>query len=392
MESANRIKSIVTSINAKLGAKTINLASAVKVLCGGYSATKGTSYTPITSNHPIASCKRILEILNGANKATGYNDCTVTSTVQRLCDGYTEQIPLYSFGALSDLHIQYATGTDDFARALTYLKDKVPFTCVCGDLVAYATAENMAQYKEYVDTYAGDMPLYECAGNHECYDYINEKVTDANLTGDLLDRWTSATGKETYYSFNYGNDVFIFLSLKSGNASNLFVDGGLTWLEQTLEANKGKRCFVFQHVQDPNDDGADPSHSYSPILSGTPGQTFLSLLRKYKNTVWFHGHTHVTFGVEQYPVSENLGYRSVHIPSLSNPRFYNAETNALEDYYFDADGNKICGSAMAEGYIVDVYENKIVLRGFNFAAGDNKDEVAALTDEVYVLDTTLQTV
>ena len=169
----------------------------------------------------------------------------------------------------------------------------------------------------------------------------------------------------------------------------MFVDGGLDWLEQTLEANKNKRCFVWQHVQDPQDDGADPSHSYSPILNGTQGQTFLSLLRKYKNTVWFHGHTHVTFGVEQYPVREELGYRSVHIPSLSSPRFYNAETNALEDYYFDEYGNKIWGSSMAEGYIVDVYEGKIVLHGINFADGDNKDQVAAMADEVYVFDTTL---
>ena len=183
--------------------------------------------------------------------------------------------------------------------------------------------------------------------------------------------------------------MFIFLSLKSESASNLFVDGGLAWLEQTLEANKNKRCFVFQHVQDPMDSSADPSHSYSPILGGTSGSEFLRLIKKYKNTVWFHGHTHVTFGVENYPVTESLGYRSVHIPSLASPRFYNADTNALEDYYFDEYGNKIWGSSLAEGYIVDVYAKKIVLRGINFASGSNKNEVQAFSDEVYVLDTTL---
>ena len=332
MESKNRIKSIVNSIDRKLNCKTVNLASAVNIICNDYSATKGTAYKEQASSHPVASCQRMVEILNGANKATGYNDPTLTDAVQRLCNGYAEDTPLYSFGALSDLHLQYATGTDDFARALTYLKDRVPFTCVCGDLVSFADAANMAQYKEYVDTYAGNMPLYECAGNHETYP---EYAVGGTLDNAL---WKSATGKEPYYSFTYGNDVFIFLSLKTGGANNLFVDGGLDWLEQTLEANKNKRCFVWQHVQDPQDDGADPSHSYSPILNGTQGQTFLSLLRKYKKTVWFHGHTHVTFGVEQYPVREELGYRSVHIPSLSSPRFYNAETNALEDYYFDEYG------------------------------------------------------
>lgn len=383
MESKNRIKSIINSIDRKLNCKTVNLASAVKVLCGGYSATKGTSYTAKASNHAIASCKRMGEILDGANKTTGYNDSTLTGAVQRLCNGYAEEEPLYSFGALSDLHIQYETGLDDFQRALTYLKSRVPFTCICGDLVSYADAATMAQYKNYVDTYAGNMPIYECAGNHETYPELG---VGANIDASL---WKSTTGKETFYSFNYGNDVFIFLSLKSERPNDLFVDGGLTWLAQTLEANKNKRCFVWQHVQDPADASADPTHYYSNILGGTSGAEFLRIIRQYKNTIWFHGHTHLTFGAEKYPVNEELGYRSVHIPSLSGPRFYNAETNALENYYFDEHGNKIWGSLLAEGYIVDVYESKIVLRGINFAAGTNKNEVSAFPDEVYVLDTTL---
>ena len=49
--------------------------------------------------------------------------------------------------------------------------------------------------------------------------------------------------------------------------------------------------------------------------------------------------------------------------------------------------NKIWGSSMAEGYIVDVYEGKIVLRGINFADGDNKDQVTIKADEIYILTT-----
>lgn len=390
MISLNRIKSIINAIDRKIGAKTVNLSSAVKILCNGYSKTTASGYTSNTTQSQVASVNRINTVLDNANKKTGYNDSTLTSAVQRLCDGYEEDNLLYSFGVLSDLHIQYETGLADFQRALTYLKDKVPFTCVCGDLVAYATAENMAQYKSYVDAYAGDMQLYECAGNHETYDYINGTVTAKTLTGDLLTRWVNATGKTNpNYSFEYGNDVFIFLSLKSESANDLFVDGGLTWLANTLEANKNKRCFVFQHVQDPADNTADPSHKYSPILNGAPGKEFLRLIKQYKNTVWFHGHTHLTFGVEQYPVSEDLGYRSVHIPSLSGPRFYDKETNELVNYYYDENNVQIWGSTLAEGYIVDVYENKIVLRGINFAAGTNKNEVTEMIDECYVFDTTI---
>lgn len=390
LEITRRIKALVNAIDAKLGAKIVNLASGVSILCGSYAGIKGVD-TVVTqqaqsSAVQIESVERIKTVLNKANQTTGYNDSNLTDAVQRLCDGYAAEAPLYSFGALSDLHIQYETGLDDFKRALTYLKERVPFTCVCGDLVSFASAENMAQYKTYVDTYAGDMPLYECAGNHETY-------PELGVGGDLAtELWGSTTGKAPYYAVEYGDDVFIFLGLKSEQANDLFVDGGLDWLQQTLETNRNKRCFVWQHVQDPEDNTADPSHSYSGILGGTSGAEFLKLIRHYKNTVWFHGHTHLTLGASHYPVSETLGYRSVHIPSLSGPRFYDEEADALVDYYYDENNNKIWGSLLAEGYIVDVYANKIVLRGINFAADTNRGEVKAFTDEVYVLDTTLRTV
>lgn len=390
MECTKKIKAIINAIDRKLNASTVNLSSAVKLLCDSYTATKASDYTPINTTSgsvQVQSIDRIKAVLDIANQKTGYNDSTLTEAVQRLCNGYDRTDAdgkyLYTFGVLSDLHIQYETGLADFQRALEYLSLMTSFTCICGDLVSYATAENMAQYKTYVDTYAGNMPVYECAGNHETY-------PDLGVGGELdVNLWRTTTGKDPYYSFSYGNDVFIFLSLKSERANDLFVDGGLTWLAETLEANKNKRCFVFQHVQDPADNTADPSHKYSPILNGTSGSEFLRLIKKYKNTVWFHGHTHLTFNVEQYPVSEDLGYRSVHIPSLSGPRFYNKETNSLENYYFDENNNKIWGSELAEGYMVNVYENCIKLICIDFATGENKDTVS-IKSESYIFDTTLQ--
>ena len=389
-KSTSRIKKLLNAADAKTGVKNINLSSAVKILSNGYTGITASEYTPTSTKSgsvPLASLERIKANLDTANTKTGYNDVTLTEAMQRLCDGYTEGAPLYSFGALADIHIQYNTGLDDFARALTYLKDKVPFTCICGDLVSFASSENMAQYKTYVDTYAGDMPIYECAGNHETFPSLGVSGT---LDTDL---WTSATGKDAYYSFEYGDDVFIFLSIYKHTSNNLFPTGGLEWLENTLEANKNKRCFVFQHIpQSSVDKAADPSNKYdTSMLEGTDGKAFIALLKNYKNTVWFHGHTHFTLGLEQYPVSDELGYRSVHIPSLVSPRYYDKENNSYIDSYIDENGNTVWGSILAEGYIVDVYENKIVLRGINFASGANKDEVAPMVDEIYAIDTTLQT-
>lgn len=394
MEAAKSIKRLIKAAERRTGTKTLNLASAVKILCSGYSGQRGNTFVEGTSGNPIESCKRVCSILNGANRSTGYNDTTLTSAVQRLCDGYGEGTPLYSFGVLSDLHLQYGEstygGVADFQRALTYLKDRVAFTCIPGDLVAwagtgsaeyYGTTDYMAQYRAAVDGYAGDMPVYECAGNHETYPAQGVSGTvDTAL-------WRNTTGKELYYSFTHGNDVFAFLSLKGTDEDDLFADGGLAWLEELLEANRDRRCFVFQHCPELADRSADPSGKWSSLMEGASGRAFVALMKHYQNTIWFHGHTHVTLGVDEYPISEHLGYRSVHVPSLVSPRFYDVDTNSLQDYYYDENNNKIWGSLLAEGYIVDVYESKIVLRGINFAAGDNRTGVLPLADEVYGLDT-----
>lgn len=378
MKSAGVIRQLICAIDAKLKAKTVSLASGVALLGQGFCAEQGTSREGSSTDSSVGSLRCLAGILDSANKTTGYADSTVTDAVQRLCDGYAEGKKRYSFGVLADLHIQYDTGLGDFRRALEYLKKRVPFTCVCGDLVSYASAENMAQYKAYVDAYAGDMPLYACAGNHETYPQQGvASVLDEGL-------WTETTGKKPYFSFEYQGDVFLFLSLQT---ETTFADGGLAWLEEMLEANKDKRCFVFQHLHDPEDDTADPSHKYSDMLAHTQGRAFLALMRQYRNAIWFHGHTHLTFQSEQYPVGEVLGYRSVHIPSLSGPRFYNAATDTLDNYYFDENGTQIWGSVLAEGYIVDVYADKILLRGINFAAGSHRDRVEPMADEFYALPT-----
>ena len=272
----------------------------------------------------------------------------------------------YSFGALSDVHIVYDTATSDFQKALTYLNDNVDvaFTCICGDLTDNGTAEQLAQYKAVVDAYSADTPVYAIAGNHE--DYSKQPT--------LLEQYT---GKPLYYSFTHGNDMFLMLGCYSWANDGVFTNEYLQWVYETLEANRNKRCFVFEHVF-PWGDSGNPNGLYSfDMFSGTKGSVFQSLLRHYKNTVFFHGHSHTKFYLQEVDEKANysdaLGYRSVHIPSLAVPRdIVNA---ALSNIYADS-----------EGYVVDVYENGIHLRGRDFV----KEEFLPIAS--YWLDTTLQTI
>ena len=270
----------------------------------------------------------------------------------------------YSFGALSDVHIVYQTATFDFQKALTYLNEDVDvaFTCIAGDLTEDGTEEQLQQYKAVVDAYSADTPVYAIAGNHESY----------STQPTLLEQYT---GKPLYYSFEHGDDVFIMCGCHSWSNDGVFTQTYLQWLYETLEANRNKRCFIFEHVF-PWDDSGNPGGHYSfDMFSGTKGSVFQSLLRHYKNTVLFHGHSHTKFNLQDVDdkanYSDALGYRSVHIPSLAVPR--DIVNSALSNIYADS-----------EGYVVDVYENGIHLCGRDFVKGE------FLPIASYWLDTTLQ--
>ncbi len=402
-KSDARLRALMQAADVKTGARHLSFSAAVQDLCDGYpgamtasvAEAAGNSEEEATADTGAVALEcggRLRAILEAVNAHTGASDPTLTEAVQRLCDGYEGEVPLYSFAALSDLHMQYETGRADLERALTYLRDRVAFTCVCGDLVAwagegtvsaYGTKDYMEQYRLCVEQFAGDMPVYECAGNHESYPaYQQSGSVDADV-------WTATTGKPLYYAITQGEDVFLFVSLRSDRQSDPFPEGALEWLEEELEAHREQRCFVFQHCPEQADKAADPLGVYATILNGAPGQAFVALMKRYPRVVWFHGHTHLTLEEASDPVSDRdvLGYRSVHIPSLASVRFYDpSDPTQLPDYDYDG-SNKIWGSQYAEGYIVDVYPRKIVLRGINFAAGDDRTQVEAMAGEVYALTT-----
>lgn len=283
---------------------------------------------------------------------------------------------LYSFGAISDVHLSVADSENDFVRALKYLDNsEVDFTCICGDMTNSGNDTQLARYKELVEANA-KTPVYAISGNHETYTY-NDGIES---------RIATYTGNPLYYSFSVGGDVFIMLGIKSEGA--LFTESELQWFYETLEANRNKRCFVFQHCMlgygnvetcgNPN--GMYQSHCWSGN-GQTQMEIFESLLTHYSNTVWFHGHSHFKFRLQEEcdysNLDESKGFKSVHIPSIARPR---------QEDGVDEDTNPDYDDSGSEGYVVDVYENGIHLRGRDFVKG------SFLPIASYWLDTALQTI
>lgn len=304
---------------------------------------------------------------------------------------------LYSFGALSDVHV--ASGSlSKFQKGLNYLNntEKVAFTCIAGDLTGDGDAADYSYYQSAVAPYSN---VYEITGNHD--------VQTSNPAPFLTKESTQPyTGHDMYYSFTHGDDVFIMFGMSGwiSKTGDTFTTESLQWLYETLEANRNKRCFVFEHcpsiahkylsdtkitiVVENNGNGEPYNNSTSGALLGVriptgelinrdaSGLTFRKLMAHYKNVIWFHGHSHMDFHYQadcsQINYDKNFGCHSIHIPSLASGRKLKADGSGWEN------------PAGSYGYVVDVYDSHIVLRGRDFL----NDEFMPIAS--FCLDTTPQ--
>lgn len=297
--------------------------------------------------------------------------------------------PLYSVGLLSDTHI-YGEGetsykaddtsaSADLERALTFLKDKVAFTCICGDLTSWGTTVGFEKYKQIVETNKGNMPVYAIAGNHEYWGaYYGGGRPYPNVPTEIR----NYTGLDLFDVVEYGNDVFIF-----GGASaiedefttiSVAINGEIVtlnkydWLVEQFDKYKDKRIFLFVHCFLKGDgvakneqsiycgDSTGIINTVDMIKSNT--NKFIELLKANPNVIYFHGHSHTMLEMQEYteslspPLPANYdfecGVHSIHIPSTTMPRDISSGSRK-EEY------NK------SQGYIMDVYEDCIVLNGMD---------------------------
>jgi len=276
---------------------------------------------------------------------------------------------LYSVGIVSDVHFSETepawNPSGKLEAALTYFEQEgCAFVCNSGDMTQTGfydendyvddgtltfDAAQFARYKQICDAHA--IPVYEVCGNHESY---ARPITD-NLT-----ELASYAGAEMYYSVTQGSDVYLFISQPQGSIP--MADEALQWCYETLEANRNKRCFVFVHPYI-SDDSGNPLEAYdNPIFDGwgTKTTAFKNLLSHYKNTILFHGHSHMMWECQELDKTANYtevnGFRSVHIPSLCRPASI-------------VNGSRTYQDTKSYGYLMDVYADCIVLNGRDFVGG-----------------------
>ena len=296
---------------------------------------------------------------------------------------------LYSVGMLSDVHLNTqnsAYGNDasaDFDRALKFFNGSAvnsAFTAICGDISEHGTEAEFAKYKEIV-TANSSIPVYTTTGNHDC-------VHNADAIDETL--WKQYTGNGLTYevskTVNGKTDHFLFLGMSAwkDNLANPYTSSNLIWLNSKLEAYKNERCFVVTHLFFP--EGAGNLLGIYPEgnwLKGSQLRELKAMCERYKNAIWFSGHSHWKWSLQQFEDKANI-YKhqgagwGVHIPSCAKPS--------------DSDGTP--GSsyarqeklAQSEGAVINVYANHIDVLGVDLTTGKY------LPVATYRLDTTLEEV
>lgn len=296
----------------------------------------------------------------------------------------------YSFGALSDVHFnRYGKLSDDdaevsFPRALNTFKDwGVSVVGISGDLSVNGEKSSYEKYNRIVSQF--DFPVYSCKGNHDCRkDYtfenwknnVNKDIYSAERPAGVLD--IAANGLDFVYEVN--GDIFVFFS----QISNIYAVGKelvtpaqLDWLEKQFETYKDRNVYMFFHTFLASDEfppnlcegniinplGATYTLNY--VKGNRDEKRMRGLLEKYKNVVFFNGHSHWSYAMQKYNINLNITdydgrYATmVHVGSVGAPRTV-TDTSLVQ---------KSNPGYMSEGLFVTVYDSMIYIRAVDFVGG-----------------------
>ncbi|MEI8234774.1 MAG: metallophosphoesterase [Verrucomicrobiota bacterium] len=193
----------------------------------------------------------------------------------------------FSFGVISDLHVGAGDNDKRFARVVQALNESnVKFVVITGDLVDSPTDQAVQTAQEIVGRLK--MPHYAVLGNHD----VGPKNVDEMVKrfGPLLDK-TEVDGVQLLFCctqpllFYWRRDETGALRYDGGNPPQhpewKRDDMGLmAWLQQSLDAAKGKPVLLFTHIPLEN--------TWSP----EDRTQFLTLLHDRNVKAMFAGHLH----------------------------------------------------------------------------------------------------
>ncbi len=251
-----------------------------------------------------------------------------------------------SFQVLSDIHISKSESSDkatsNFIRAL---KDIQAADTDSQALVITGDITDGGKDSEY-----DALNSILASNSHPSMYYVTGNHDVRYMGAEAFDRFKAKTNMPgIYYKEEIGGYIFLFLGSEQNLKDAAYLsEEQFTWLENELEnAPEDKPVFLFLH---------QPLYG---LLQGTERwektdwviqQVRLrKLLGKYPQALFFSGHTHYTLQT-----------------SFVYDEKYCTMFNTGGTYYME-DAITYGGAAGSQGLYIEVYDNKVVVRGREFA-------------------------
>jgi len=277
---------------------------------------------------------------------------------------------LASFAILSDLHVS-ANDKSTSAGLRRALKDvtsgayKPQALMLTGDVTDYGRD---IDYKELLSVLKSFRlpPTHANMGNHDYYDiWINEKgqfdqagMPHGKTDAGAREKFMKAFGYDrVYHDFWIGDCHFILLSMEAYMVEKpeygegaWYSDEQMKWLTAQMESHKdGKPAFIMIHQPLPPE--GTPGRTHTVIRA----QEFHAIMKDCPNVFVFCGHRHQDF------TNETPHYRQ-ESPNLH--QFHNSSViRVLKSNFQPVGGDK------SQGMYVEVYADRVHLRGRDFANG-----------------------
>lgn len=384
--SANGTISIDFAGQPLTDAKNVRLAWASKNENGVYSDLEGYSVIKAVSGENLTDGSYVISkgliIPEGANALSAHiTDTEKTFTLNfdlPLNKIPTYEEPLYTAVFASEFHFGW-WGTENgnplpvHEKVLSYVNDVADFMVVVGD----STQWNGATEKEFEWDAAENyfkrytIPLYMVRGNHELpTKYPLEEGFSDQYFKEFFNNWISYSEDNEFYSeeiervsdslYYYDTEIndhhYIFLQIPfTGNYSG-FGDDQLTWLDNKLfeKEQSGKPIFVFGHFPLRNTIGNLESSFSNQIIDHA---RFREILDKHPTAIYVSGHTHFSLYNDGPSVIDG---------KLSSPSFIN-DGGIISQEIIQPDGSTSVGYDNAMGVVVEVCEDRIIVKGRDFS-------------------------
>ena len=337
--------------------------------------SSGKKYFEMPANTAIpAGATKLIAVESGKAATVANASAVFDIPADKQFKGGTKQ---YSFEALSDIHIQvdnsyWYLSKPHFANALEVAaKRGVDFMTICGDMVnGYSYSNLEKEYPQYLELIAKsnyNNPIYETNGNHEMKGGSASQNLDLYKKYTGLNATTGAVQAKPYYEKTINGDHYIFLVLElsgSPNESSEFTTAQLDWFEGLLKKykNDGHKIIVNQHALIRGYGAGD--NKLTPFYGGALKQDYaevkrlMSIMEANPEIIMMNGHSHIDFKYGYNFDNENgKTCYTVHIPSTSSTTHPNS--GGTTDYIMNANSS--------QGYIVDVFEDYVVLNGTDLA-------------------------